>query len=107
MAIARLSSEEIEAALSGGEGAGAGLRGWSLQGGKLHREYRFSSFVEAFGFMASVALRAEAMDHHPEWFNVYGKVVIDLTTHDAGGLSARDLKLAGEIEELARRRGAA
>lgn len=101
MSIAKLSSDEIEAAL-----ADPALRGWSVHAGKLHREYRFPNFVEAFGFMSSVALRAESMDHHPEWFNVYGRVVMDLTTHDAGGISARDLKLATEVEELARRRGA-
>jgi 4a-hydroxytetrahydrobiopterin dehydratase len=101
MSIAKLSSEEIKAAL-----AAPGMSGWSVREGKLHREYRFPNFVEAFGFMTTVALRAESMDHHPEWFNVYGRVVVDLTTHDAGGISARDLKLAAEVEELAGRRRA-
>lgn len=95
MAIARLSAEQIQAGLSG-------LRpGWTVKDGKLHRELSFEGFVEAFGFMTSVAITAQAMDHHPEWFNVYSKVVIDLTTHDAGGISARDLELAAAIDRLA------
>ncbi len=76
---------------------------WTLREGKLHREYTFASFVEAFGFMASCALIAEKRDHHPEWFNVYNKVVVDLTTHDAGGISAKDFELAAEMERLANR----
>ncbi len=74
------------------------LSGWSLLNGKLHKVFQFASFVEAFGFMAKVALVAEAMNHHPEWFNVYNRVVIDLTTHDAGGISMRDLELAAKID---------
>lgn len=76
------------------------LPGWSLEGEHLKRSFRFTDFVEAFGFMAKVALLAERADHHPEWFNVYNRVDIALTTHDAGGLSARDVKLAGEIDRL-------
>jgi 4a-hydroxytetrahydrobiopterin dehydratase len=64
------------------------------------REFRFANFVEAFGFMSSVALLAERADHHPEWSNVYNRVTILLTTHDAGGLSERDIKLAREIDGL-------
>jgi 4a-hydroxytetrahydrobiopterin dehydratase len=79
----------------------AGLEGWSLVDGKLHREYRFADFVGAFGFMARVALVAEAANHHPEWFNVYGRVVVDLTTHDAGGITAADVALARRMDELA------
>lgn len=79
------------------------LPGWKLKGGKLHREYEFADFVSAFGFMASSALVAQRMDHHPEWFNVFGTVKVDLATHDAGGITARDLKLARSMEELARR----
>lgn len=79
------------------------LPGWSLQAGKLHREYAFTDFVAAFGFMASAALVAQAMDHHPEWFNVWNKVRIDLTTHDAGGITALDVKLAQAMEQLAKR----
>ena len=94
MAIAKLSADEIQTEL-------AKLTGWTIQDGKLHRELKFDGFVEAFGFMTSVALVAERSDHHPEWSNVWNKVVIDLTTHDAGGLSARDFKLAAAIDKLA------
>jgi 4a-hydroxytetrahydrobiopterin dehydratase len=80
----------------------ATLPGWTLVAGKLHREYQFANFVTAFGFMAAVALVAEKMDHHPEWFNVYRTVRVDLATHDAGGISAFDFKLARAMDELAR-----
>ena len=73
---------------------------WSLVDGKLHRELRFADFNEAFGFMSRVALIAETLGHHPEWFNVWNKVVIDLTTHDAGGLSTLDVALAERIDAL-------
>jgi 4a-hydroxytetrahydrobiopterin dehydratase len=66
----------------------------------LSREFKFRNFSEAWGFMARVALLAEQQDHHPEWFNVYNRVAITLTTHDAGGLSARDVKLARAIDAL-------
>jgi len=79
----------------------AALAGWSLADGKLHRDYRFADFVEAFGFMASVALVAERMNHHPEWSNVWSTVRVDLTTHDAGGLTANDFALAEAMERLA------
>ncbi len=96
MAIAKLTQHEIETALHDGT-----LSAWRVKDGKLHREYRFGSFVDAFGFMTSVALVAESMNHHPEWFNVYGQVRIDLTTHDAGGITRSDLTLAGKMEALA------
>ena len=80
----------------------AGLPGWTLERGKLHREYRFPDFVTAFGFMTQVALIAEAMNHHPDWQNVYGRLVVDLVTHDARGITERDLTLARRMEELAR-----
>lgn len=79
----------------------AEVAGWTLRDGKLHREYKFADFVEAFGFMASVALVAERMNHHPEWSNVWSTVVVDLTTHDAGGVTAKDFALAAEMERLA------
>ena len=79
----------------------AALEAWSLEAGKLHREYRFPDFVTAFGFMSSVALVAEAMNHHPEWQNVYNRVVVDLTTHDAGGITEKDLALARRMDDLA------
>jgi 4a-hydroxytetrahydrobiopterin dehydratase len=94
VAIVKLTAEQIEAEL-------AKHPGWVVKGGKLHREVVFEGFVEAFGFMASVALVAQAMNHHPEWFNVYNKVTIDLTTHDAGGISARDFRFAAAIDKLA------
>lgn len=77
------------------------MPGWSVADGKLHREYAFKDFVRAFGFMASAALVAESMNHHPEWFNVYSTVRVDLATHDAGGITELDFTLAGKMEELA------
>ncbi len=76
---------------------------WSVEGGKLHREYVFADFIAAFVFMASAALVAQSMDHHPEWLNVWNKVRIDLMTHDARGITLLDVKLAVSMEGLARR----
>lgn len=76
---------------------------WEILDGKLHAEFRFPDFVRAFGFMTECALIAESMGHHPEWFNVYGKVIVDLITHDAGGISALDFKLASQMQQIARR----
>ena len=73
---------------------------WQLNGEKLRRELRFVDFVEAFGFMAKVALVAEAIGHQPEWSNVWNRVVIELTTHDTAGLSSFDLALAQRIDGL-------
>ena len=78
----------------------AGLKGWTLANEKLHCKLTFENFVEAWGFMTKVALLAETMNHHPEWSNVYGQVEIDLTTHDAGGISVRDFELATRINGL-------
>lgn len=78
----------------------AQLPNWDLVDSKLHRTFVFKSFVEAFGFMTQVALLAESMNHHPEWSNVYKQVEINLTTHDAGGISERDFVLAGKISGL-------
>lgn len=94
MAPTLLSTDAINTALTE-------LTGWSVEGGKLHRQFQFNSFVEAFGFMSSVALVAESMGHHPEWFNVYNRVTVDLTTHDAGGITDLDVKLASKMNELA------
>jgi 4a-hydroxytetrahydrobiopterin dehydratase len=94
MATPKLDADEIARRLTE-------LAGWTVQGGKLHREYRFSDFVAAFGFMASVALVAERMNHHPEWFNVWSTVKVDLATHDAGGITAKDFALAVEMDRLA------
>jgi 4a-hydroxytetrahydrobiopterin dehydratase len=92
----KLSDAEITAAL-------AKLPGWKLEKAKLHRQYEFADFVAAFQFMAGAALVAQGMDHHPEWFNVWNKVRIDLATHDAGGVTALDVKLAHSMEEMANR----
>lgn len=80
-----------------------GVAGWALSPDQLSisRSFAFANFSEAFGFMTRVALAAEKADHHPEWFNVYNRVDIRLTTHDAGGLTARDFDLAGAINRLA------
>ena len=78
----------------------AQLPDWVRDGDRIRREFRFANFVEAFSFMSSVALLAERADHHPEWSNVYNRVTIELTTHDAGGLTARDIALAGEIDRV-------
>ncbi|MFC7475760.1 4a-hydroxytetrahydrobiopterin dehydratase [Dankookia sp. GCM10030260] len=83
-------------------GLAAALPDWTLAAGRdaIHRGFRFRDFSEAWGFMARVALLAEAQDHHPEWSNVWNRVEILLTTHDAGGLSARDVRLAQAIDGL-------
>lgn len=78
----------------------AKLPDWRLEGEKLRRDFVFPDFVSAFGFMTCVALLAEKADHHPEWFNVYSKVQIWLQTHDAGGITERDVKLAKQIDAL-------
>lgn len=79
------------------------LPGWKYLAGKLHREYQFADFVHAFGFMATAAMAIEAMNHHPEWSNVYGRVTVDLSTHDAGGITELDVELAGKLEKIARK----
>jgi len=91
--VTKLSEQEIRSALRD-------LSGWTVLGGKLHREYKFTDFIHAFGFMTSGALEAEAMGHHPEWLNVYNRLTVDLTTHDAGGITAKDLELAGKLNAL-------
>ena len=77
------------------------LNGWELKDGKLHREFQFKNFVEAFGFMSSVALKAESQGHHPNWYNAFNTVVIDLVTHDVGGITEEDVKLAEKIDKIA------
>ena len=96
MPVPRLTDAEREAAL-------ARLSQWSLRGDGLaiERTFRFGDFGEAFAFMARVALAAEKADHHPEWSNVWNRVDVTLTTHDAGGLSARDVALAEIIDAYA------
>ena len=96
MAVPQLTDAERDAAL-------AELPQWTLRGDGLaiEREFKFKNFSEAWGFMNRVALIAEKHDHHPEWSNVYNRVAITLTTHDAGGLSERDAKMALAIDKLA------
>lgn len=94
--VARLDDASITREL-------ATLAGWTREGDKITREYRFADFVTAFSFMTGVALVAEKLDHHPEWFNVYNKVRVHLTTHDAGGLSAHDFELARRMDAQAER----
>jgi len=86
-------------------GLGQTLPDWQVQGGRLHRELRFAGFIDAFGFMAQVALVAETMGHHPDWSNSWNRVVIDLSTHDLGGLSDLDLELAQRINQLLAAKG--
>ena len=73
---------------------------WKVQNSRLKRNFNFSNFIEAFGFITKVAMLSEIMNHHPEWSNVYSKVTIELTTHDLGGLTNRDVQLAKEIDDL-------
>jgi 4a-hydroxytetrahydrobiopterin dehydratase len=74
---------------------------WSVKDGKLHRDYQFPDFSLAIGFMMSAAVLIEKKNHHPEWFNVYNKVTVDLTSHDAGGITAKDFDLAAALEQIA------
>jgi len=95
-AAKKLSDSEIQAELKTTDG-------WSRTGDKLQRTYQFEDFVTAFGFMASAALVAERMNHHPEWFNVYRTVRVDLSTHDAGGITGRDFELARAMNSIAKK----
>lgn len=93
----KLTPQEVQQAL-------AQLPAWtygSERGGTLAREFRFADFAQAFGFMAQAALVAERRDHHPEWTNVYNRVAVTLTTHDAPGLTARDVELARAMDRIA------
>ena len=90
MSVGKMTSQQIEDGLKD-------LPGWKLRNEKLHRELKFKNFVQAWGFMTQIAILAEQLDHHPEWFNVYSKVVIDLTTHEVDGISRRDFDLAQKI----------
>jgi 4a-hydroxytetrahydrobiopterin dehydratase len=91
----KASEQEIKTAL-------AELSGWTVVGGKLHKVYKFKNFVVAMGWMMSVAIEAEKLNHHPEWANVYSKVTVDLVTHDIGNaISNLDLALAQKMEALA------
>lgn len=93
----KLEGKERSEALSG-------LNGWSETSGRdaIFKKFEFRNFSEAFGWMTRVALSAEKMDHHPEWFNVWNKVEVTLSTHDAGGLTQLDIKLAKKMDVLAK-----
>lgn len=95
----RLSESDLRVALES-------LVEWRVEAGKLHRVWQFADFVEAWGFMSEVALIVQQMDHHPEWSNVYHTVVVNLTTHDAGGITTRDVELARRMEARAANRAA-
>ena len=90
----KLSSDEITKELEN-------LPGWNIVEGKLHRDFEFASFNEAFGFMTRAAMEIEKMNHHPEWFNVYNRISVDLMTHDAGGITQNDINLAKILNSLA------
>jgi|SRR5579871_5593623 len=90
---ARMPAEQVTAHL-------AALDGWEVKDGKLHKTFRFLDFNQAWGFLSRVALIAEKMDHHPEWFNVYNTVRVDLSTHDAGGITSLDFELARKMDAL-------
>jgi 4a-hydroxytetrahydrobiopterin dehydratase len=92
--MAKLSQHQVDSALQE-------LSGWTVVNGKLHRDFQFADFVHAFGFMATAALIIEKMGHHPEWFNVYNRLTVDLTTHDDGGITKKDVELAKELDALA------
>ena len=90
----KLSQKDIDEQLKS-------LPGWSIVNEKLHKEFLFDSFNEAFGFMTRAAMEIEKMNHHPEWFNVYNKITVELTTHDAGGITRNDTSLARILNSLA------
>ncbi len=87
----KLTDEAIESKLND-------LTGWTIKNGKLHKDFRFASFAEAFAFMTRVAEQAGRLDHHPEWFNAYNRVIVDLITHDVGGISQSDFDLADVMD---------
>jgi 4a-hydroxytetrahydrobiopterin dehydratase len=89
-----MSDEEVEAAMGA-------ITGWAVVDGRLCREYVFNDFIEAIGFMVRAAFHAEALNHHPDWGNLYDTVRVCLETHDVGGISALDFQLATKLNELA------
>ena len=93
MVLSQLSQEEIEKNLKD-------LSGWTIVEGKLHKEFIFDDFNQAFDFMTRAVSHIDKMNHHPEWFNVYNKVIVDLTTHDAGGITNNDITLAKTLNSL-------
>ena len=93
MSIAQANEKEIQEFLTKNTA-------WDLKDNKLHREYQFKDFVEAFDFMTQVASFSELSDHHPEWCNIYNKVVVDLTTHEVGSITERDFSLAKQMNKI-------
>jgi 4a-hydroxytetrahydrobiopterin dehydratase len=93
MALEKLSSDAVENELKS-------MDGWSVVNGKLHKDFQFDDFNQAFGFMARASMHIEKMNHHPEWFNVYNKLSVDLMTHDAGGITQNDINLAKILNSL-------
>jgi len=93
MGLTKLSQEQIKNELKN-------MPGWAVVAGKLHKEFHFKDFNQAFGFMTRAAMHIEKINHHPEWFNVYNKLIVDLTTHDAGGITENDIKLAKILNSL-------
>ena len=89
----RLSEEDINEKLQS-------LSGWTISNGKLRKDFTFETFNQAFGFMTRAAMEIEKMNHHPEWFNVYNRLTVELTTHDAGGITQNDINLARILNSL-------
>jgi 4a-hydroxytetrahydrobiopterin dehydratase len=96
MARQKLDPEELASTLQQ-------LPGWTVSNGKLHREFQFADFPHAIGFMTTAAVYIEKKNHHPEWFNVYNRVTVDLTTHDSGGITSNDVELARLLDQIAAR----
>lgn len=94
MPATKLNDQQVAANL-------AKLSGWTVEKGSLHRVFEFRDFAQAFGFMSQVALAAEKMDHHPDWSNSWNKVVVNLITHSAGGLTQNDFDLATRMQQIA------
>ena len=93
MGLTKLSETEIQEILKE-------LSDWTVVNGKLHKEMEFSDFTQAWQFMTTAVVEIEKMNHHPEWFNVYNKLVIDLMTHDAGGITENDVNLAKHLDKI-------
>lgn len=93
MGLIKMTEDQIKKELEN-------LSGWKVVNGKLHKDFVFKDFIEAFGFMCTASMHIEKMNHHPEWFNVYNKINVDLMTHDAGGITQNDINLARILNSL-------
>lgn len=100
MAAVKLTNEQLEQELTDINASLDAEKQWQIVDGKLHKEFVFKNFIQAFGFMTQVAIHAEKLIHHPEWSNVWNKVVIDLVTHDVDGISDLDIKMIKRMEKL-------